>query len=299
MRDTVQQMIRVWWKQMIVSSFLIFCLLFLVHILGILWWNARSTSLRVQQQLGVFVYLQDDATEEGIKLIDELQQASLTTTFFSKDDAFRLLANRLPDVLQQLSAYGIENPLPPTIYIVYRNQQQYESMRSIIARYDHIINTSDRLSLTDSFNDQLSRSSKLVTMMHVLFLVCLLLIWWVLVMIATVLSYIVTTLLYRFRQQVEITSLLWWSWWVMLSPFMSIIALVIFLAWILSTWLSWYGGQRLDTYFLDLLDSSFFALYLPQGAWSWRLLTELFVLMWLWMMLVQIRAWHFFRTQHI
>lgn len=130
----------------------------------------------MQQQLGVFVYLQDDATQEGIKLLDELQQAGLTTTFFSKDDAFRLLANRLPDVLQQLSVYGIENPLPPTVYIVYRNQQQYESMRSIIARYGHIINTSDSLSLADSFQDQVSRSSKLVTMMHVLFSICVLLI---------------------------------------------------------------------------------------------------------------------------
>gem|GEM_PF-3713834 len=51
------------------------CLLLLTHILSILAWNSWKTSLDVQEQLGVFLYLRDDATERGVKLIEEMKQA--------------------------------------------------------------------------------------------------------------------------------------------------------------------------------------------------------------------------------
>jgi cell division protein FtsX len=176
MIQTIAQMFRVGWKQSLVASFIVLCLLLLVHILSVLARNAWKTSLDVQQQLGVFIYLRDDAAEEGVKLLEEMEQAGLTTTFFSKDDAFRLLAKKLPDVLDQLSVYGIDNPLPPTVYIVYRNQEQYEAMKSIVGRYDNIISTLDNLSLSSSFEEQTRRASRLVTMMHVIFALCILLI---------------------------------------------------------------------------------------------------------------------------
>jgi cell division protein FtsX len=144
--------------------------------LSILGRNARKTSLDVQQQLGVFLYLRDDVEERGVKLLEEMKEAGLTTTYFSKDDAFRLMAKKLPDIIDQLGVYGIENPLPPTLYIVYKNQEQYESMKSIVSRYDDAISTLDNVSLKSSFEEQTRRASKLVTMMHVLLAICIVLI---------------------------------------------------------------------------------------------------------------------------
>ena len=86
------------------------------------------------------------------------------------------MAKKLPNVLDELTTYGIENPLPPTIYITYKNQEQYESMKLIIARYDDAISTLDTLSLKSSFQEQTRRASKMVTMMRVLFALCLLLV---------------------------------------------------------------------------------------------------------------------------
>lgn len=156
----------------------------------------------------MFLYLRDDVEDRGVKLLEEMKQAGLTTTFFSKDDAFRLMAKKLPDILDQLAVYGIDNPLPPTLYIVYKNQEQYESMKSIVSRYDDAISTLDNISLKSSFEEQTWRASKLVTMMQVLLAICAVLIGGVIVMIGMVISYIVTNFFYRFQQQVELTSLL-------------------------------------------------------------------------------------------
>lgn len=280
MFQTIRQMFRVSWKQSLIASFIVLCLLLLVHILSVLAWNARKTSTEVQQQLGVFLYLRDDATDRGVKLIEELEQAWLTTTFFSKDDAFRLMAKKLPNILEQLSAYGIENPLPPTIYIVYRNQEQYEAMKSVVSRYDDAVSTLDNISLKSSFEEQTRRASKLVTMMHVLLAICFVLIGGVLIMIGMVMSYIVTNLFYRFQSQIELTALLGGAWRVIVAPFVWVIMAIMLVSWLGAIWITWYGALQVDAYFLDVLETSFLRVYVP--AWSWGLwfFTEL-ALLWI------------------
>ncbi len=297
MIQTIGQMFRVWWKQSLIASFIVLCLLLLTHILSILAWNAWKTSLDVQSQLWVFLYLRDDATERGVKLIEEMKQAGLTTTFFSKDDAFRLMAKKLPDVLDQLSAYGIENPLPPTIYIVYKNQEQYESMKSIVGRYDDVISTLDNVSLKSSFEEQTRRASRLVTMMYVLFALCLTLIWGVIVMIGMVISYIVTNFFYRFQQQIELTSLLGWSRRVILAPFVRVITTVMTVARWWALLLTYYGAVHIDAYFLDVLETSFLRTYIPWGSrWVW-FLWELLVVCLVGMVLIDMQIRIFLRKR--
>lgn len=295
MFHTVKQMYRMWWKQIGVASFIVSCLLVLTHILVILWWNARNVSMQVQQQLGVFVYLRDDATERGVKLLEELKQAWLVTTFFSKEDAFRLMAKKLPNVLDELTTYGIENPLPPTIYITYKNQEQYESMKLIIARYDDAISTLDTLSLKSSFQEQTRRASKMVTMMRVLFALCLLLVGWVMVMIGMVISYIVTTLFYRFQQQVELTALLWGSWYVVVAPFFRVVFWSLLIAWLWAMLVTWYGIHTINTYFLDVLETSFTNTYLPSWQKYVWLLGELLMLIFFATLLIHIHIALFLR----
>ncbi len=295
MISTVKQMMRVWWKQFIVALFLIVCLLLLVQILALWARNAQRISTQVQQQLWVFVYLRDDAGQEAVKFVEELQQAWLQTTFFSKDDAFRILAKKLPNILDSLEKYGIKNPLPPTIYIVYQNQEQYEAMKSVVSRFSETISTSDNLWLQVSFQEQTWRASKLVTMMQILLTIAWLLIWWVLVMIGMIISYIVTTLFFRFQQQVEITSLLWWSRFTILRPFVVIIFWILFLSRLISISFSRLMIEQIDKYFIDLMESSFKQMYLPSWQKWVRFLSELFFLCLFWFVLIDIQIRLFLR----
>jgi len=258
-------MMRVSRKQSLIAFFLISCLLLLLHILIVLARNAQQTADQIQEKLGVFLYLRDDGVEEWVKLLAELEEANLHVVFFSKDDAFRLLTNKLPNILPHLEKYGITNPLPPTIYVTYKNQEDYETIKSTVARYEHIISNLDNLSLSTSFQQQTSRTSKLITLFQVLFSLCLFLIIGVVVMIGTVISYIVTTLFYRFQDQVELASLLGGSRKVILSPFLSVAGGVIVPARILNLVAAIVWSVHIDRYFLDILEVSFIKNYLPQG----------------------------------
>lgn len=148
------------------------------------------------------------------------------------------MAKKLPNILEQLSAYGIENPLPPTIYIVYRNQEQYEAMKSVVSRYDDAVSTLDNISLKSSFEEQTRRASKLVTMMHVLLAICFVLIGGVLIMIGMVMSYIVTNLFYRFQSQIELTALLGGAWRVIVAPFVWVIMAIMLVSWLGAIWIT-------------------------------------------------------------
>lgn len=174
------------------------------------------------------------------------------------------MAKKLPNILGQLEKYGIQNPLPPTIYVTYRDQLQYETIRSIVARHDVAISNLDNLSLNTSFQEQTRRVSKLVTMMHIVISVCIFLVIGVIVMIAMIVSYIITTLFYRFQSQLELATLIGGSWSVILAPFLLMISLILSLAWISSNILGVISSQRINTYFLDALEVSFIQHYLPE-----------------------------------
>jgi len=158
-------MIHVSWKQLLVAFFLVSSLLILLQILIVFAWNARQTSQQVQNNLGVFLYLRDDAVQWGVNMLEELTDGGLHAVFFSKEDAFRLLTKKLPNIISHLEKYGIANPLPPTLYVTYKNQEEYEMLKSIVARHEETISNLDTLSLRTSFQEQTWKISKLVTMM--------------------------------------------------------------------------------------------------------------------------------------
>lgn len=274
MRTTIRQMIRVSWKESFLAFFVVTCLLLLLHILIVLAWNAQQTSLQVQQNLGVFLYLRDDAIEGGVQMLQEFTDAWLQSVFFSKDDAFRLLARRLPDILPHLEKYGIINPLPPTIYVTYKNQEQYETLKWIISRHEEAISNLDNLSLTTSFQEQTWRVSKLVSLLEMLIQLCAFLIVGVLVMMVTIISYVVTTLFYRFHEQVALALLLGGSWRIILTPFFSVVWGVMCLGRAGSVFLAVIGSMKIDRHFLDILEVSFVNNYLPRGELTMWLLWE-------------------------
>ena len=60
-------------------------------------------------------------------------------TFYSKEDAFNVLEKKLPNVIGNLQQYGIPNPLPPTLYVLFDNQKEYDALKEIVLDYESII----------------------------------------------------------------------------------------------------------------------------------------------------------------
>ena len=64
--------------------------------------------------------------------------------FSSKDDALAFLQKKLPDVVNNFQKFGIDNPLPATLYVMFDNDRGYESLKTIILKNkDIILNTKD------------------------------------------------------------------------------------------------------------------------------------------------------------
>lgn len=98
-------------------------------------------------------------------MIDELKEAGLETTFFSKEQAFQRLTAQVPDVLPDLEKYGVDNPLPATIYVTFRSEEEYQIMKSIVMRYEALISNSNDVSSGVRFTQQ---EERIQTVMNVL-----------------------------------------------------------------------------------------------------------------------------------
>jgi len=98
----------------------------------------------------MYFYIKEDTTQTNeiykkvITLKDELEAKGLKVMFSSKDDALAFLQKKIPDVVSNFQKFGIENPLPATLYVMFDSDSKYESLKTIILKNkDIILNTKD------------------------------------------------------------------------------------------------------------------------------------------------------------
>ncbi|MBU0627083.1 hypothetical protein KKG31_00445 [Patescibacteria group bacterium] len=63
----------------------------------------------------------------------------METLFSSKDDAINFLEKKMPNIVGNFEKYGISNPLPATLYVMFENEKQYESLKTVILKHKNII----------------------------------------------------------------------------------------------------------------------------------------------------------------
>ena len=181
----LRSMLHASWLQTIVTTVLVSFLLLLLNILGVLSHGAGALGDEVKSKLGMYFYLDEAPDQESevyastITLMDQLEQAGLRVEFYSKEDAIELLESRLPNVIKNFEEYGIDNPLPPTLYVMFDNEDQYDSLKNIIADYQHIIVNLDDLTDGITFAEQERTVANVISMTNFLqfasyFLICVL-----------------------------------------------------------------------------------------------------------------------------
>ncbi|MEI7562834.1 MAG: permease-like cell division protein FtsX [bacterium] len=70
---------------------------------------------------------------------DELQSNGLKVMFSSKDDALAFLQKKIPDVVDNFQKFGISNPLPATLYVMFSTDSQYTALKNVILKHKDII----------------------------------------------------------------------------------------------------------------------------------------------------------------
>jgi cell division protein FtsX len=68
-----------------------------------------------------------------------LEKQGLKVVFSSKEDAFKFLEKRVPELISNLKKFDIKNPLPATLYVMFQNDNQYETLKNSILKYKEII----------------------------------------------------------------------------------------------------------------------------------------------------------------
>ena len=123
--------------------------------------HAQDLSAQVQEKLGIYVYLDDTpemeavVTAEALQLVKDLESIDIQSQYYTKEDAFNILKDKLPDVTADLEKYGIDNPLPPTMYIIFEDEKQWTEVKNVVLRYENIIqNAQDIDTHGFSFSEQ-------------------------------------------------------------------------------------------------------------------------------------------------
>lgn len=230
----------------------------------------------------MYFYLQQDnswqAAWGSMQLIQELQDAWLETVYYTQDQAFSRLADYLPSILDDFQEYGLENPLPPTLYVLFSNEEQYQVMRSILVRYSGVISNIDDITQWSSYQEQEQRVQTTINVMNLIHQWGVLLVGWIIIVIVWFLRYILHALLIAFKEQIVLEKLLWAYNRQIALPFVIYGLLIVIVGYLVFLGWAYASLARIDTYTYMLFQQSFRSLALPaQGVWT-LLLQEFIVL---------------------
>jgi len=214
----------------------------------------------LKNKLWVYLYFKEWENIEQVQenrdlIIDlktKLEKAWLTVQYLSKEDAIKTLSKRLPKIIDNFEKYGIKNPIPPTMYIIFRNDKEYEAMRKIVSdpKYQEIILNLSDIWTAKSFKKQESKVKEIISFSNFLIefykytsLGLFVSILWFLVMIIKI-------NFYSFYAQIEVEKLLWFSYSRIISPFMLYVLFIVLFAFALSLLYSVILTISLQPYFV-------------------------------------------------
>ena len=250
--------------QILATVFLLSFLIFFLNIFIALTFNINSFSNDLKWKLWVYLYIKEWNTEKEISksyslMIDfktQLEKAGLKVDYLSKDEAIKTLSKRLPNVIKNFERYGIENPIPPTLYITFKSQKEYDTMRKIVddKKYqDILLNLSDIWD-KNSFKEQEKRISKIIEFSNFLINFYIFLSIVLFLIILWFLTLILKLNFYSFSDQIEVEKLLWFTYFQIKLPFLFHTFFIILFSFVF--WLVYIASlvYYLNVYFINVFD---------------------------------------------
>jgi len=257
--------IRTYWKQLLVISLLMWFLLYILNLfLGISLY-AGNFSDTMRDKLGMYFYIKDTHWDEHIvykdimDLKDKLEDNWLEVMFSSKEDAFDFLQDRIPDVVDSFQKYGIENPLPATLYVMFDNENEYQILRSAIMDYKNIILNIKDIDQGTTLKQQENRVLSIINLTNFVKIasyVLIIVLWTVLLFF---LSFLLENIFQRFRKDLSVKKLLWATSWQIAKSFMWITFQVLIVAIIVAIILISVSAIIFNHYLVSLFDVNMFS----------------------------------------
>lgn len=296
-RSHTKQIIKDGVFQVIWISLLIGFLLYLLHILvGLSFW-VQNMSQNIQDKLGVYFYIKeipnqkDQTYSKVIEMKDKLEKLGMKVQYLSKDDAIKSIERKVPSILESFEKYGIKNPLPATVYVLFNNIKDYDKLKAIVTMYEDIISNRDDISkIGESIKKQEARVLNTLSLTKLVVLLSLFLIAVIVVIVCSFLMLTIKTKFDAFRKMIGIQQLLWTPYVLIKMPFLLVISLMTFIWFMVSLLLRFLTAYLLQKFSIDVFDSWLFTMMgvLPSQL-LWIQLLE-----WLWILVIVLFLWYFY-----
>lgn len=167
-------------------------------------------------KIGMYFYIQDEkdpSSDEIYKRIinikDELAENGIKAEFSSKNDAFGFLESKIPEITENFEKFWIENTLPSTLYVMFKNEKEYNIMKDIIvANKDIILNVKD-VDKWATLQQQENRSLKIIGIMKTIkyFTIVMTIVLWVVIIAFT--QHLLRHFFYESYRENQVKKLLW------------------------------------------------------------------------------------------
>lgn len=247
-REDLWAILKASWEQLGLVSVLIWVLLFLLNAFLGVWLYAGQFSDTLKDKVGMYFYIKDIPGQESetyreiMSITDELKAWWLETMFSSKDDALSFLEKKIPNVIGNFEKYGIDNPLPATLYVMFRNENEYESLKTVILKHKDIILNIKDIDPGKSLQQQENRVLTIINFTNFLQVLSYCIIVLLGIIILTFVAFLLRIVFDKFADDLKVKKILWAAsqqvtkWFVWLSFEVILWAFAICLVLLLITW---------------------------------------------------------------
>jgi len=132
----------------------------------------------------------------------------LTVSFASKDDALSFLQKKVPDVVANFQKFGIENPLPATLYVMFSTDAQYEAMKKVIIKHKDIILNVKDVDSGANIKQQENRILTTINFSNMIVVVAYSIIVLILIIVFSFLRFLLKTIFSSLHKEFEVKKLL-------------------------------------------------------------------------------------------
>ncbi len=281
-KHDVSTLLKTSWTNVLWVSVFIGFLLFLLNIFLWISLYANQFTGQLKDRLGMYFYIKEDTTQTNeiykkvITLKDSLEAQWLKVMFSSKDDALAFLQKKIPDVVSNFQKFGINNPLPATLYVMFDSDTKYEALKTlIIQNKDIILNTKD----IDAWSTLKQQENRVLTIINL----CNFVVWLSYVIIAILLLIILSFLwfllkniFHTFHRELEVKKTLWATytqiiqWFILLTMNVLLFSFLICLALLLISWIT--INYYIYALFTVTIWSVFSNMFLVLGVFIWEII---------------------------
>ena len=250
--------------------------------------NTLNDSLR--DKLWMYFYLNDNVESESqlykqvFKLKEKLESEWLQVNLLTKEDAMNFMMKRLPELTWSLEKFGMDNPLPATLYVTFSDKSQYQTLQTVMLENKDIVLNIQDLDQVDNLEEQENRIVNVIKLSN---FVQILAISLVIVIAAAVLSFSIfflRSIFSAFWNDIQVKKLLWASKSQIIMPFLWLVLYAIVWWFMLSLLLTlsslWVFDYYMSQLFGATLTSSLFS-----NRWSILLLFVVEIIMIVWLLM--------------